>query len=220
MSDAYYENLFLAAEFEMAASFKTFEEKVAATGRDLEAPAVTLRWGVLAGLVMQYLIRQGLNPLDIPVAELDHLLDRVSDALECSADNDLWDATIHAGIGDLIPELLEKYGPQQRESPEFPDGEFPNGSRYTETSEHTVGILEHRRDCKCPECSADAYLEAGYEDRVSGGGDDCIGGPYEDRECNLFGPDGGDDFADIYLDSAGAIDDQPDEPCDDCGDDI
>lgn len=219
MNDAYYENLFLAAEFEMAASVKAFEEKVAATGRDLKAPLVTLSWESLSELVMMFLAKEGINPLDIPDEELEYLLEKIESALECATDNDLWETAIRAAIGDQIPELLEKYAPH---APEFPDGEFPNGNRYTETSDQTAEILEHRRDCKCPACSPDSHLEADYEDRVNGGGggDDCIGGPYEDRECNLFGPDGGDDFADIYLASAGAIDDQPDEPCDDCGDDI
>lgn len=217
MNDAYYENLFLAAEFEMAASVKAFEEKVAATGRDLKAPLVTLSWESLSELVMMFLAKEGINPLDIPNEELEYLLEKVENALEWATDNDLWESTIKAAIEDQIPELLEKYAPH---APEFPDGEFPNGSRYTETSDQTAEILEHRRDCKCPACSPDSHLEAEYEDRVSDGGDDCIGGPYEDRECNLFGPDGGDDFADIYENSSGAIDDQPDEPCDDCGDDI
>lgn len=220
MNDAYYENLFLAAEFEMAASVKAFQEKVAATGRDLNAPLVSLSWASLSEQVMMFLAKEGLNPLDIPNEKLEYLLEKVENALEWATDNDLWESTIKAAIGDQIPELLEKYAPHDPD--EFPDGEFPNGSRYTETSDQTAEILEHRRDCKCPACSPDSHLEADYEDRVNGGGggDDCIGGPYEDRECNLFGPDGGDDFADIYLDSAGAIDDQPDEPCDDCGDDI
>jgi len=129
----------------------------------------------LSEQVMMFLAKEGLNPLDVPNEELEYLLEKIECALECATDNDLWEMAIRAAIGDQIPELLEKYGPQQRESPEFPDGEFPNGSRYTETSDQTAEILEHRRDCKCPECSADAYLEAGYEDRVNGGGggDDC-----------------------------------------------
>lgn len=218
MSNPYYdENVFEAAEFALAASVKEFQDKVAATGRDLNAPLVSLSWASLSEQVMMFLAKEGLNPLDVPNEELEYLLEKVENALECATDNDLWEMAIRAAIEDQIPELLEKYGPQQRESPEFPDGEFPNGSRYTETSDQTAEILEHRRDCKCPACSPDAYLEAGYEDRVNGGGggDDCIGGPYEDREFNLFGPDGGDEFADIYENSSGAIDDQPDEPCDD-----
>jgi len=189
----YYENIAEAAEFGMAASVKAFEEKIAATGRDLKAPLVKLTWASLSELVMMFIAKEGVNPLDIPNEELEYLLDKVESAIECATDNDLWETTISAAIGCEIPDLLAKYGPH--EAPEFPDGEFPDGSRYTETSDQAVEILEHRRGCKCPACAPDACLEAEYEDRVNGGGDDCIGGPYE-RDDHL-GPDGSDDFFDI-----------------------
>ncbi len=190
----YYENIAEAAQFEMAASVKAFEEKIAATGRDLKAPLVTLTWESLSELVMMFIAKEGINPLDIPNEELEYLLDKVESAIECATDNDLWETTIRAAIGDDIPQLQEDYAP--RDDPdEFPDGEFPDGSRYTETSDQVDEILEHRRDCNCPACSPDACLEAEYEDRVNGGGDDCIGGPYE-RDDHL-GPDGSDDFFDI-----------------------
>ena len=170
MSNPYYdENVFDAAEFALAASVKAFQEKVAATGRDLNVPLVSLSWASLSELVMMFLAKEGINPLDIPNEELEYLLEKVENALEWATDNDLWETTIRAAIEDKIPELLERHAPHDPD--EFPEGEFPNGSRYTETSDETVEILEHRRDCKCPACAPDAHLEADYEDRVSGGGD-------------------------------------------------
>ena len=162
----FYENIAAAAEFDMAASVKAFEEKVAATGRDLKAPLVTLTWASLSELVMMFIVNKGVNPLDIPSEELDYLLEQVEKSLEYATDNDLWETTISAAIGCEIPDLLAKYCPH--EAPEFPDGEFPSGSRYTETTDQAE-ILEHRRDCKCPACAPDACLEAEYEDRVNGG---------------------------------------------------
>lgn len=162
----YYENIEAAAQFEMAASVKAFEEKIAATGRDLKAPLVMLTWESLSELVMMFIAKEGINLLDIPNEELEYLLDKVESAIECATDGDLWETTLRAAIGDDIPQLQEDYAP--RDPDEFPDGEFPSGSRYTETSDQAE-ILEHRRDCKCPACAPDAHLEAEYEDRVNGG---------------------------------------------------
>lgn len=163
----YYENIVEAAQFEIAASVKAFEEKIAATGRDLKAPLVTLTWESLSELVMMFIAKEGIDPLDIPNEELEYLLDKIESAIECTTDNDLWETTIRAAIGDDIPQLQEDYAPHDPD--EFPDGEFPSGSRYTETTDQAVEILEHRRDCKCPACAPDACLEAEYEDRVNGG---------------------------------------------------
>lgn len=100
-----YDFFFEAAEVALAGSMKDFEDKVAATGRDLNASAVSLSWKDLAGILFEYLCKRGIDPLNLPADELNDVLFDVSDALEWTADGDLAEVAVDGALEGNLDHL-------------------------------------------------------------------------------------------------------------------